>query len=398
MVFNKPQAAMFYNTISGQHFKIEPDTLLSDIINQLQDSKNGYCIDVSENDMENEKLIEFIRLLRDNFCGDIINQEFTGIKPYSLYPQYSVINGRERLLAGGAISIGEKVLDYLQYFTLQITGKCHLQCDSCPTLNRQIMTCSVLPLEMDISTIENTLIQLTGSPLKSINIIGGNPFSYSWWEELISVLKRFPFEYTWHIDYRLLSGSDSKIEDMFSMDSQLVVIFQGDFDKVLLKKEYDKWKVNRISFNFHISSEKQYEDTLSFCEDSLIENYTVSPVYNSLNEDFFKEFIYIDEESIVGNTLSKKTIFANMNINKVNFGKIIVLADGEVYTNMNYPSLGNINNDSIHELLVNEMRRGGSWFKIRDQKPCSDCLYQWLCPSPSNYEFVIGKSNLCHIR
>lgn len=27
-----------------------------------------------------------------------------------------------------------------------------------------------------------------------------------------------------------------------------------------------------------------------------------------------------------------------------------------------------------------------------------DCIYQWLCPSPSNYELVIGQPNLCHIK
>ena len=36
--------------------------------------------------------------------------------------------------------------------------------------------------------------------------------------------------------------------------------------------------------------------------------------------------------------------------------------------------------------------------RVRDFTPCKDCIYQWLCPSPSNYEIVIGRSNLCYVK
>lgn len=72
----------------------------------------------------------------------------------------------------------------------------------------------------------------------------------------------------------------------------------------------------------------------------------------------------------------------------------MVLPDGRVYSNVNHPSLGTIKNLPI-DIVYKEFTKGQSWFNVRKQKPCSDCIYQWLCPSPSNIELAIGKPNLC---
>ena len=45
------------------------------------------------------------------------------------------------------------------------------------------------------------------------------------------------------------------------------------------------------------------------------------------------------------------------------------------------------------------MDKGKSWWKLRTNiKPCNNCLYNLLCPPISNYEYVIGKYNLCNIK
>ena len=88
---------------------------------------------------------------------------------------------------------------------------------------------------------------------------------------------------------------------------------------------------------------------------------------------------------------------ANMEAMKIsNFGKLTVMPDGTVYANVNASPLGTID-DSLYSLVYKEFMEGKSWFKVRDEAPCIDCVYQWLCPSPSNYEKVVGRPNLCHI-
>jgi pseudo-rSAM protein len=397
MLFPTKKAILVYNTISGDHFRINSKDFLLKIINELQDKKNGYCIEISESMRNSKEIADFIRLMRECFCGDIIDQEFTSMKPFSLHPSFSIINRRERIIENNSISIGEKILNYLHYMTLQITGKCSLQCDHCLSFFCQVMTCTSSSYELDPSVIENLLFQLSGSSLKSIDIIGGNPLQYSKWELLLDILKQNKFSYNWYIDYRFIINSYLKIKDILSFNSHINIIVKEDFNEIILEKICTIIDEEHISIYFLIASEDQYRKAILFSEKQLIKDYMLFPIYTFSNESFFKEFVYVDEESIVSSLISKKRIMSNMNINKMNFGKITILANGEAYSNMNYPTLGNIEEDSIYELLIHEIKEGESWFRIRDQKPCTDCIYQWLCPSPSNYEFVIGKPNLCHV-
>ena len=85
-------------------------------------------------------------------------------------------------------------------------------------------------------------------------------------------------------------------------------------------------------------------------------------------------------------------------MNICDFGKINIMPNGDAYANLNYPSLGNIYTDSIYEIVSKEIEDGNSWLRIRNQTPYNDCIYQWLCPPPSNYEVVIGRPNLCHVK
>ena len=73
------------------------------------------------------------------------------------------------------------------------------------------------------------------------------------------------------------------------------------------------------------------------------------------------------------------------------------MSNGDAYAHVNYQLLGNIYTHSIHEIVYNEIEKGKSWLRIRNQFPCDNCVYQWICPSPSNYEIAIGRSNLCHV-
>ena len=50
------------------------------------------------------------------------------------------------------------------------------------------------------------------------------------------------------------------------------------------------------------------------------------------------------------------------------------------------------------EAVYKEIRSGNSWRLVRKKiKICQDCLYNQLCPPLSNYEYAIGKNNLCHV-
>lgn len=154
----------------------------------------------------------------------------------------------------------------------------------------------------------------------------------------------------------------------------------------------------QICYYFILSSEEDYEAVETLIVQYCLENYRLIPICTGKNLTFFENCIYLSEEELLNINLSKREIFAHQVINTNYFGVLTIAPDGKVYSgDMNEPAIGTID-ESLYTIVYREMTEGHSWLRIRDQKPCCDCIYQWLCPSPSNYELAIGKPNLCHVK
>ncbi len=153
-----------------------------------------------------------------------------------------------------------------------------------------------------------------------------------------------------------------------------------------------------ISTVFLVFSEDGYEQVNDMIIDKPVYcNAQIIPVYNGGNIDFFKHNIFTSQEDLDKIKLTKREIFIHQKLNLTDFGKLTILPDGVVYANVNFEPNGNIDN-SPYSIIYKEMTEGKSWLRIRNQAPCTNCIYQFLCPSPSNYELAIGKPNLCHIK
>lgn len=153
-----------------------------------------------------------------------------------------------------------------------------------------------------------------------------------------------------------------------------------------------------VTYIFDVLSLDDCQQAEELVEQFQIENYRLNPVYTEDNIVFFKQNVFLTKKDILSSSISIKTFFANQSINIHDFGKISIMPNGDSYANLNYPTLGNINTHSIHEIVDKEIKEGMSWFRIRNQAPCNESVYQWLCPSPSNYEISIDKPNLCHVK
>jgi pseudo-rSAM protein len=128
-----------------------------------------------------------------------------------------------------------------------------------------------------------------------------------------------------------------------------------------------------------------------------LHNYALHSFYTKENLTFFEEQVYMNREDIFRTKISLQQIFAHQKLNTIFFGSLTILPNGEVYTNVNAPSLDNLVVYILLDLISKEMLEKQRGERIRDDEPCAKCLYQYLCPSSSNYENVIGKPNLCHI-
>ena len=152
----------------------------------------------------------------------------------------------------------------------------------------------------------------------------------------------------------------------------------------------------KIAFSFPVTTRNQFDLISQLVKEVNLTNYSIIPIFNGKNHKFFEENIYLNSDDFKEISLSKREVFANMALNTYSFGKLTIMPDGRLFSNVNDPSLGSIY-DPIYNLLYKEMTKRKTWLRIRDMKPCCDCVYQWLCPSPGNYELVTGISNLCHI-
>lgn len=123
--------------------------------------------------------------------------------------------------------------------------------------------------------------------------------------------------------------------------------------------------------------------------------YSLSLIYQPITK---KRLFFLEKEDIFSKPVSMQEIMRNQVLNTHKFGKLFVSSNGDVRAGSVLEApIGNLHAENIRRLVHKEMTEGKSWLHIRNQKPCCDCIYQWLCPSPSDYESVIGRPNLCHI-
>jgi len=178
---------------------------------------------------------------------------------------------------------------------------------------------------------------------------------------------------------------------------KLVVLVTFPVIEDVFKKMWDCVDKAKTTVHFLIENEEQFELLIAMKEDYGIANYKIIPVYTGDNLSFFEENVYVGPDDLFQKTLSMREIFRNQKLNINFFGSLSILPDGTVKANMNKPPIGNTKTDSIMSLIFKEMLENTAWRVIRDTKPCSECIYQFFCPPPSNYETAIGKPDLCKI-
>ena len=399
-LWEKQKKVMLYNTLSGAYIVFEPDSATKPIVNSWHDADNMYGFELTGADIEKETVQALISQVRDTFSGDIVEVDNEQKKPVSLKPFLNFQMDRQRLanLKGNDANkqYGDRILYHLFEVSIYIDGKCQNNCSYCKEYYKQTPCCTksnyrfLQPLK-----IEKMLQSIVNSSVKCINFLGGNLLSNDLLPEYIDVLNRFDFAKNYYVNY-LNINERAGLFGSYNSTLQIIISFplnEQKFEQVYRLTDVEDYNVFWI---FLISSEFEYIQAEALVERFHIQKSKIIPFYTGRNYDFFSENIFTNLDDIDLIQLSRREIFANQYINTTNFGKITVMPDGQVYANVNQDALGNINDD-IRELIYAELVNGKSWLRIRDQAPCIDCIYQWLCPSPSNYEIAIDRLNLCHV-
>ncbi|MCL2651546.1 MAG: TIGR04150 pseudo-rSAM protein [Candidatus Azobacteroides sp.] len=388
----KNQCALLYNTLTGTYLETDNCEII-DLLQSLHEKKNLGAICCEGKKLVETPYCEFITEFCTKEMGDLIDVAQLPIKPIQLMPILNLQYDIDKLQKGEILKIGEEILQNLLEINIYINNNCEQNCRYCSDYCRQIYCCKSSKEQnfLEIPVLQDILSQIKYGVVNKINIMGGNIFSYPELIKLNSVFACFREFTHFYIHYKNFKKND--ISDSFFIE--LIVNFP--IDNEVLNKVLSYINTEKTTVHFIIENEEQYTITEQLCENFLLEKYQIIPFFNGRNSKFFKENVFMNKEDIFINPLQMREIFRNQKINSNFFGGLYILPDGTVKANLNADVLGNIKKDKILELVHKEMVDNTAWRQVRNSKPCNSCNYQFICPPPSNYETVIGKSNLCQI-
>ena len=135
------------------------------------------------------------------------------------------------------------------------------------------------------------------------------------------------------------------------------------------------------------------EDELSYWETLIGNNtsikYAIKPIADN-NLDFFFKNVFLSEEEILSQKLTKKDIFRHQALNVNQFGSLYIYPDGTIHPAADAPAIGTLE-DSVHQTIIRELEENHAWRQTRRlMEPCNNCIFHDLCPSPSVYERIFG--------
>lgn len=380
--------ALLYNTVNGSSMEVT-DSKNVELLVQMHKKENLGAILLKGKKYSNQVSQEFIKEFCNNRMGELLDSSMVIEKPIQLMPILNLQRDVEKNYSG------EDILQYLHEINIFLNNSCSLGCKACDKTYQQTLCCTKYRFgggEIPISMLKNVFSQLQYGVVGKVNLLGGNIFKYSYFEELINLLADYKEQVHLWTHY---ANVDQKMNKTSLICNDIIVNFP------ILEKRFEQTYLClqglHTKYHFYITNEKEYIKTEELINKLKLQTYEIHPVYTYTNIDFFEEYIYTAKSDILKSTIPFQNIFANQKINRNFFGSLTIIPNGNTHASLNSIALGNIKEMTLLELIHKEMLNNTSWRTVRNSEPCSNCLYQYLCPSPSNYEKVMGKSNLCHI-
>ena len=380
------EVGLVYNSSNYKFVKFSVDSKLQAICNLLNGPSELYKIVLDEAELQDETISSWIQSLVD--IGAAILEPFSDKYKVSLKPILKVQYDNSKILAHNDSSY---ILECLRDITIHLSRS--ILSDSEKGYYKQFVypqhSSSAINRCLKFEHLQKILQNIPNNNSIRINFVG-EIFSYPFLNELISCLGGRCNPITFYHKF----ASPSLNIDLFKQLDSFENIIYLDIQE-LLKSDFSDISVERLRFRFVVQS---IEDVNMFQKiASMVNNdmeYELVPFYNGANLDFLKDFLSIDISMLSCFHIAKRHVFMNQVLNSNFFGKLEVYPDGTIYSNPNFPKLGNIEN-KFSDILLRAFNNDSAWFLTRNVDPCNECVFKWLCPSQSNYELNTGVANLC---
>jgi len=386
----KNDDGIIYNSQNFRHFTFGCNGDIKKLCDTLVDPDSLYSVEVTDSLLDNQKVKQWIDKITGIEAGPLIEQNGKNKKLISYYPLLTIQNNVDNIRWKDSLNIGGEILKNLDELTFYLNGS--------PNGSELFFKQTYYPLRstrtLNFELVKSFVKKCGNSWLKRITLVG-NFINY----KDLDQLQTWVMDNGYSIDFIQLAEdieTDITKYTWFTYERTSITIVVNDYSIFSKQFEFLENFSNKVKWKFPVTSITQFELVNSNLQEKGLEEYEIIPLYNGDNKDFFEENVYMTIDEFEDINFSKREVFANMALNIHAFGKLTVMPDGKIYANVNNAPLGSIG-DPIYDLIYKEMTEGQSWLYVREMKPCCDCVYQWLCPSPGNYEKVIGKHNLCHV-
>lgn len=385
---------LLYNTQNGSYI-VSSDADVIALTEEMHLKNNLGIIALTQSQLQHSIIAKFVQESKEKNICMFQEQDPDKPKPVQLMPILNLQRDVDKLKLDKSRSVGEGIMDYLTDVTVILNDDCRHSCPGCESYDKQFFHCSKTTngQQLAANTVIRFLEDIRYTALRRLAFTGGDILSYRQWEKLNDYFVENEIRPYIGIHYQNIIGD--KVNMLKDYPIELFVTFP--VNEQLFSDSFRSLNDFTVNYLFAVASEDDCNMAEKLIQEYNISHYEYRAFYNGKNLDFFENQVFLTQDDIMSEPIAQRTIFAHQKLNTLFFGKIILLPNGDVKANTNGSVLGNIYNEYISKILEKELTGTDFWRKIRDQKPCVDCLFQFLCPSPSNYELAIGRNNLCHI-
>lgn len=379
---------LFFDTRSQIQKVFAINRLNKKLAEQLSDVDNLYCVEISSDNNDSS----LISIIIDNNFGRVFDCDWedrlVAIPPYHILEQSYNRNGDFFYL---------QVLNLIKTVTLHVGGDCQTRCSSCSELFKQMTFCTKEGQIFSDSSLNNLRFKLNGlNKLERLNIILSSPdrqviesaeqlmrdgvlncFFISWKivsEPIIKQITSSPFPLLVKILIDFTEITESQLSQFFRLQQtykdSLVLVF-------CIKSESDLIRIKS----------KQRNEDLANCE--------IRCAYTGGSKEHLNQCYLLNDSDLLSLTANHNRIFQNRELNSDLFGQIVIHPDGSVRLNENTEIIGTVD-DNWTEMLNKALNKPNPWLMTRKQtEPCSNCIYQDLCPPIRNLELYMGDKLAC---
>ena len=396
-LFYSKNQYVIYNTLNSTYIDCSLyGKTINTVLSILHNTNKTYCVGIYEYQLRDSQFTEFIKKIRNTFSGDII-KNIRGIPPFISKPILRILHHPNNPKTKEYNLLGENALFHLHEVTFYLENQgfdlnpmykdCYKQF-LYPTYTEKQKLSHAKYLEI--------IEQLSICQIDKINIIPATIEKKELFSYLLSLSRQYSIKTQIILPYKKYNKEDLKqllINPQFSI--MIMVHLPVDYEE--LNSYINLFNEYNITWSL-IASNKN--DVIFLSKNNLgkFTNVDYIPWYTGDNMDFFKEYIYNDFKDIIEQKNTKQHIFRKQILNDNLFGKLTIFPTGEVYSNVNFPTIGNIQDQKLSVIVYSEIENYFKpWFFTRDYVSCKNCVNKYLCPSISNYEIVANEYNMCYL-